>query len=153
MKRILLALSFLFTVSIVYAQQIQATIGGFIAPNVFGQMTFGDVQPQVIYRRPQVIYPQNSQYSTPIYVRVPTGHEQHWARHCGEYNLCDRQVYFVQDQWYREHKEREYNHGRNQHRQEWDRARDREQRDRDRGRDRGWTNDQRESAGDRHRRD
>jgi len=48
----------------------------------------------------------------PIYLRVPPGHAKHWGKHCYEYNACDRQVYFVRDDWYN----REYiPHYREQH--------------------------------------
>jgi hypothetical protein len=34
---------------------------------------------------------------------VPPGHQKHWAKHCGQYNACGQPVYFVQENWVREH--------------------------------------------------
>jgi hypothetical protein len=37
---------------------------------------------------------------TPLYLRVPPGHEKNWSKHCGKYGACGRKVYFVRDDWY-----------------------------------------------------
>ena len=39
----------------------------------------------------------------PIYLRVPPGHEKHWAKHCAKYNACGQPVYFVRDTYYQQH--------------------------------------------------
>lgn len=69
-------------------------------PGFYGQIDIGSFpQPRVIYTQPvvieHVIVPGG-----PVYLRVPPGHRKHWAQHCGEYNACGRQVYFVSDTWY-----------------------------------------------------
>lgn len=38
----------------------------------------------------------------PIYLRVRAGQAQNWPRYCGQYNACNRPVYFVQDVYYRD---------------------------------------------------
>ncbi len=72
-------------------------------PGFFGQIDIGHFpQPQVIYTQPVVIQ-RRVQYANqaPIYLRVPPGHEKHWAKHCAQYQACGRPVYFVRDNWYR----------------------------------------------------
>ncbi len=72
-------------------------------PGFYGQINIGEIPqpPQVIYPQP-VIIERNPHYALPpLYLRVPPGHEKHWAKHCREYHACDRQVYFVRDEWYR----------------------------------------------------
>jgi hypothetical protein len=73
-------------------------------PNFYGHIDIGNFpqpvlvspQPVVIERvRPGVVV-------APLYLRVPPGHIKHWSKHCREYNACGRQVYFVDDRWYRD---------------------------------------------------
>jgi len=65
-------------------------------PGFYGQLDIGGYPPlQVIYRQPRVGYD-----SPPMYLRVPPGHTRNWDKHCGAYNACNRQVYFVKDNWY-----------------------------------------------------
>lgn len=76
-------------------------------PGFYGQLNIGNTQPQVIYTQPTVIEQAPGYVGGPIYLRVPPGHEKHWAKHCAEYNACGRPVYFVRDDWYN----RQYGHG------------------------------------------
>jgi hypothetical protein len=65
-------------------------------PNFYGQIDIGGYPPpQVIYRQPRVSYDR-----PPLYLRVPPGHARNWDKHCGTYNACNQQVYFVKDNWY-----------------------------------------------------
>ena len=65
-------------------------------PNFYGQIDIGGYPPpQVIYRQPRVAYDRS-----PLYLRVPPGHAKNWSKHCGTYNACNQQVYFVKDNWY-----------------------------------------------------
>lgn len=65
-------------------------------PGYYGQLDIGGYPPpQVIYRQPRVGHD-----SPPMYLRVPPGHARNWNKHCGAYNACNRQVYFVKDSWY-----------------------------------------------------
>ena len=70
-------------------------------PGFYGQINLGSVPqpPQVIYAQPVVIQ-RTQAIAEPIYLRVPPGHEKHWAKHCREYNACGRPVYFVREDWY-----------------------------------------------------
>jgi hypothetical protein len=88
-------------------------------PGFYGQINIGSVPapPQVIYAQPVVIQPAPTYVGGPIYLRVPPGHEKHWAKHCAEYNACGRPVYFVREDWYnREYVPRQHHddgHGEN----------------------------------------
>lgn len=68
-------------------------------PGFYGQIDIGDFPPpRVIYREPRLI--ERDYVGAPVYMRVPPGHAKHWDKHCHEYHACNRQVYFVQDDWY-----------------------------------------------------
>lgn len=72
-------------------------------PGFYGRIDIGDYpypQPRVVYSRPVVIERHVEVYE-PLYLRVPPGHSKNWKRYCGRYEACGRQVYFVQDSWYR----------------------------------------------------
>ena len=70
-------------------------------PGYYGRIEIGNYPPpQVIYPQPVIIQQAPAYPPAPLYLRVPPGHARHWARHCGAYNACGQQVYFVQDRWY-----------------------------------------------------
>lgn len=73
-------------------------------PGFYGRIVLGNVPPpRVIYSAPVVIDPQPmTVVRTPIYLRVPYGHEKHWDKHCRQYNACGQPVYFVQNDWYQQ---------------------------------------------------
>lgn len=91
---------------------INLNIGGEISPGVYGQVQFGNAPPPpVFYPEPKIIVEQPaSRRQAPIYLHVPPGHAKNWAKHCREYNACNRPVYFVKSReyepGYREHKEK-----------------------------------------------
>lgn len=102
MKRIVLfiVMAIAFTVSAEAADVgVSVSIG---QPGFYGRLDIGNFpQPQVIYPRPVVIRTvPTGVVHEPLYLRVPPGHEKKWGKHCQKYNACDRQVYFVRDQWY-----------------------------------------------------
>jgi hypothetical protein len=72
-------------------------------PGFYGQIDLGNFPqlPQVIYPQPVLIQrvPVGAA-PPPLYLRVPPGQAKNWRKHCRKYNACDRQVYFVQEQWY-----------------------------------------------------
>ena len=75
---------------------INATVGGAIAPGVYGQINFGSQPPPpVLYAQPVIIQRQAVQ-GPPLYLYVPPGHAKNWGKHCRHYNACGRPVYFVQ---------------------------------------------------------
>lgn len=75
---------------------INGTVGGAIAPGVYGQITFGGrPPPPVLYAQPMLIQ-RGPVAQQPLYLYVPPGHSKNWRRHCARYNACGRPVYFVQ---------------------------------------------------------
>jgi hypothetical protein len=73
-------------------------------PGFYGRLDIGDYPtPQLLYRQP-VLIERGEIRRAPVYLRVPPGHARNWRRHCGAYNACDEQVYFVENNWY----QREY---------------------------------------------
>lgn len=73
-------------------------------PGVYGRIEFGSQPPPpVLYQQPVIIArPAVVVQQPPLYLYVPPGHAKHWGKHCGRYNACGRQVYFVQENWVRE---------------------------------------------------
>ena len=78
---------------------VNATVGGELAPGVYGRINIGNAPPPpllyvepVIIHRPAVVVPRS-----PIYMYVPPGHAKNWGKHCGRYNACNQPVYFLQD--------------------------------------------------------
>lgn len=89
-------------------------------PGFYGQINIGDFpQPQVIYSQPVIVERVPESYGPPLYLRVPPGHEKHWAKHCAEYNACGHRVYFVRDDWYQRQVVPRY-HGEGGHGGDWD---------------------------------
>jgi hypothetical protein len=82
---------------------------GINQPGVYGRIDIGNYpQPAVVYAQPVIIAPSRvATYQRPIYLYVPPGHQKHWAKHCGQYNACGQPVYFVQENWVREHYQRD----------------------------------------------
>ena len=76
--------------------QVNISVG---QPGFYGQLNIGGYPPPVLYS-PRPVVVERQFFGPPIYLRVPEGHRRHWSRHCGRYNACGRQVYFVQDGWY-----------------------------------------------------
>lgn len=75
---------------------INGTVGGAIAPGVYGQINFGSrPPPPVLYAQPMLIQ-RGPIAEGPLYLYVPPGHSKNWRRYCGRYNACGRPVYFVQ---------------------------------------------------------
>ncbi len=78
---------------------VNATVGGELAPGVYGRINIGNAPPPpllyaepIIIERPTVVMPRS-----PIYLYVPPGHAKNWSRHCSRYNACGQPVYFVQE--------------------------------------------------------
>lgn len=103
---------------------INLSIGGELTPGVYGQVQFGNAPPPpVFYPQPKIVVRQpDAEELEPIYLHVPPGHAKNWAKHCREYNACNRRVYFV--------KSAEYEPGYRKHGDEGrqDRGRHREER-------------------------
>lgn len=70
-------------------------------PGFYGRIDIGNTpRPTVINAQPIVVQPAPQVVAQPVYLRVPPGHQKHWAKHCASYNACGQPVYFVQEQWY-----------------------------------------------------
>ncbi len=71
-------------------------------PGFYGRIDIGDApKPRVIYTQPGIIEPAPAPRG-PVYLRVPPKHAKNWRKYCRKYNACGEQVYFVQDDWYRD---------------------------------------------------
>ena len=105
MKRILLALA----VAANALPSVAADVGVSVSisePGFYGRIDIGQapVTPVLLYPQPVIIAPTPvAVYQQPIYLRVPPGHSKNWRRYCGRYGACGQPVYFVQENWYREH--------------------------------------------------
>ncbi len=101
-------------------------------PGVYGRIEIGAQPPPVMYPQPVMIArPAVVVQQPPLYLYVPPGHAKDWRKHCGRYNACGRQVYFVQENWVRER----YNE---HNRQDHDKSRGKgHEKGHDKGRDQG----------------
>lgn len=86
-------------------------------PGVYGRIELGNFPPPpVLYPQPVIIArPAVVVQQPPLYLYVPPGHAKNWGKHCGRYNACARQVYFVQENWVQERYEEKHGkgHGKN----------------------------------------
>ena len=78
---------------------VNATVGGELAPGVYGRIQIGNAPPPpllypqpVIIHQPAVVVPRS-----PIYLYVPPGHAKNLGKHCMRYNACNQPVYFVKE--------------------------------------------------------
>lgn len=81
---------------------INVILAGELQPGVYGQVEIGNSpRPAVVYEQPRVIVVEKRYANAqPIYLHVPPGHAKHWDKHCGEYQACNRPVYFVKSEEY-----------------------------------------------------
>ena len=132
MKRTLALAALGVTILVGTAPAIAADVGVSISvgqPGYYGRIDIGNhAPPQVLYRQPVLVWPQPRHVVPPVYLRVPPGHSRHWSRFCGRYDACGQQVYFVQDNWYRQVYAPRYRHehewrGGHGERRGWERGR------------------------------
>ena len=78
---------------------VNATVGGQMAPGVYGRIDIGNAPPPpLIYAEPMIIQrPAVMVPRSPIYLYVPPGHAKNWGKHCARYNACGQPVYFVKE--------------------------------------------------------
>ena len=71
-------------------------------PGFYGQINLGsNMVPQLVLPQPVIVAaPPAGVVLAPLYLRVPIAYTREWHKHCGQYNACGRQVYFVRDEWY-----------------------------------------------------
>ncbi|MGW8391943.1 hypothetical protein [Pseudoduganella sp. HUAS MS19] len=130
MKTQLLAAAMLALSTSAFATDVgvSVTIG---QPGFYGRIDLGNMAPPpVLYPQPVIIQRPARIIAEPLYLRVPPGHAKNWGKHCGKYNACGRNVYFVRDEWYTNEYAPRY---RDSHRGGRDRDYDRDDRDDDRG--------------------
>lgn len=75
------------------------SVGGEVAPGVYGQVNIGNTRPVLVYAQPMVIV-QPPRPMRPVYMHVPPGHAKNWSKHCHRYDACNRPVYFVKSAEY-----------------------------------------------------
>lgn len=78
---------------------VNATVGGELAPGVYGRVNIGNAPPPpVLYAQPVLIQRQPVLVQQqPLYLYVPPGHAKNWRKHCGHYHACGQPVYFVKE--------------------------------------------------------
>ena len=84
-----------------YASDVNfgVSVGGEVAPGVYGQINVGNTRPALVYAQPMVIM-QPARPMRPVYMHVPPGHAKNWSKHCQRYNACSQPVYFVKSAEY-----------------------------------------------------
>lgn len=98
MKKLLIAASMLALSLSATAQNVSISVG---QPGFYGRIDLGNMAPPpVIYTEPMIVHRPVRMIEQPLYLRVPPGHAKKWSKHCGAYNACGRQVFFVRDDWY-----------------------------------------------------
>ena len=107
---------------------IGGSLHGAISPGVYGRIDIGNSRPPpLIYAQPIIIHRPAVYIEQPLYLHVPPGHAKKWSKHCGYYNACGRQVYFVRVNGHDEY-------GRDSHkREDYERRRERSKEDYERG--------------------
>ena len=97
----LLVLTALASAPAAQATDVGVSIG-FSQPGVYGRVDIGRYPtPVLVTPRPVVI--GRPVYDEPVYLWVPPDHRRDWRHHCRRYGACGAPVYFVQDNWYRQH--------------------------------------------------
>ena len=73
---------------------VNATVGGELAPGVYGRIQMGNAPPPpLLYPQPVIIHqPAVVMPRSPIYLYVPPGHAKNWGKHCARYNACSQPV-------------------------------------------------------------
>ena len=101
-----------FVASVARAQvpYVNATVSGQLQPGIYGRIDIGNAPPPpLIYAQPIIIQrPAVRVQQAPLYLHVPPGHAKKWSKHCGKYNACGQQVYFVKVRGDDEYERRNY---------------------------------------------
>ena len=87
-----------------HATSVSVSVGGEVAPGVYGRVDIGNAPPPVVYAQPVIIArPARPVVAQPVYMHVPPGHAKKWSKHCHKYNACSQPVYFVKSAEYDHH--------------------------------------------------
>ena len=129
MKRLLISLALTAAPLLSQAQVgVSINIG---EPGFYGQIELGNrPPPAVVYAAPVVVEPA-PEYYPPVYLRVPEEHHRNWHKYCHQYNACNRQVYFVSEDWYNNAYAHERHHDRDRDEREYEEHEHHHDRDRD----------------------
>jgi hypothetical protein len=90
-----IALLFSISSSVQAQPYVNVTIGGAIAPGVYGQIAIGNNPPPPVVNPQPVIVGQPVYGAAPMYLYVPPEHQRDWARYCASYRACGHPVHFV----------------------------------------------------------
>jgi hypothetical protein len=107
-------LASLLTLAAIAPAAAQPSVGVSISvnqPGVYGRIDIGDLgRPALVQPQPVIIAPPPYHVveRRPIYLYVPTAHQQNWRRYCSHYDACGQPVYFVRDDWVRERYEHDH---------------------------------------------
>lgn len=110
---------------------------GFSQPGVYGRVNIGSYPAPVLYA-PQPVIVGRPVYREPVYMWVPPAHRADWRHNCYRYRACGAPVYFVHDNWYRDHVrydrgyDRGHHYGRDRNHDGWHDDRDHHGRGHDR---------------------
>jgi len=84
-----------------HAANVSLSVGGEVAPGVYGRVDIGNAPPPLVYPQPVIITrPAVPVAAAPVYMHVPPGHAKKWSKHCHKYNACGQPVYFVKSAEY-----------------------------------------------------
>jgi hypothetical protein len=106
------ALSFVSLAASAGEPTIHVSVGGEVAPGVYGRVEYGNAPPPpVVYRQPMVIVRQPQPVVVqPVYMHVPPGHARNWRKHCRHYDACGVPVYFVKSKEYEPRRGKHHHH-------------------------------------------
>ncbi|WP_119153051.1 hypothetical protein [Caldimonas tepidiphila] len=89
----------LAALALLAAAAAQAQVGVSISvnqPGLYGRVDIGSgPPPALIFPQPVIVRSAPVPQRTPVYLRVPPGHEKNWDKHCHKYEACAQPVYFV----------------------------------------------------------
>lgn len=124
---------------------VNLTVGGPVAPGVYGQISVGSNPVPPIINVAPVVIGQPVFGAAPMYLYVSNVEYRNWGRYCYRYQACGRPVYFVRvddrDRWWERRGEGPHGPERGYERHD--------EHHRDRGEHRGWDRDERGPGGDR----
>ena len=96
MTKYSMALLGLFVATLTSSAHAETDVG------IYGRLDLKDLpKPDVIAAKPiKATSSFLSVFNRAAYVHVRPGDEQHWARHCKEYDACTTPVLFVTENWF-----------------------------------------------------
>ncbi len=100
LKRSMLAALLLSAAAVPALAAVSVSIGD---PNFYGRIDLGGGPPPAVINAQPVYGSAQLESSEPVYLRVPGYEQADWGRNCYRYSACGRPVYFVHEDWYRDH--------------------------------------------------